>query len=294
MVSALAFLFAALCLLAAAVLVWRKSRPPLAVGALHPGASAETLHLPDWPWKDRMRAWLRKCGVTDPRGFAIRLAIGTLLCAVVAALLAPWWAVPLVLCTVLVLAWLALVWRGQRRRAQIVVELPNFLDGMVRITRVGASLPAALLSMSKDARGPIRDVFLQVGLRQQAGLSLDQAMTQVAKFYDISELHLLAAILRLNQRYGGRVDTVLERIAEWMRSRVAAQAELAALSSETKMSGLLLSLLVPGLGAFIFITNYRYMALMLKDPTGRTLLAVALALMVSGIVLLARLARIKE
>lgn len=247
-----------------------------------------------WPLQEYAQAWLVKCGVRSPQGFLIKLLIFDAVASLLAGFFARAALGILVFLLVPLGAWLWLLSRANKRNAQIVLGLPNFLDGMIRVTRIGASLPAALLAMTKESQGPVRDLFLQVAMRQQAGLSLDQALAQVGKFYEIKELVLIAAVLRLNQRYGGRVDLVLERIVEWMRGRVAAQSELAALSAETRLSALMLSVLIPGIAAFIFVYNYQYMAMMLDDPTGRIILLVAAVLLVVGIFILMRMSKIRE
>lgn len=249
---------------------------------------------PKWPLQEYAQAWLAKCGVTSPERFLIKLLIFD----VAVSLLVGYFVRPAVGILIFLLvpmgAWLWLLSRANKRNTQIVLALPNFLDGMIRVTRIGASLPAALLAMTKESQGPVRDLFLQVAMRQQAGLSLDQAMAQVGKLYEIKELALIASVLRLNQRYGGRVDLVLERIVEWMRGRVAAQSELAALSAETRLSALMLSVLIPGIAAFIFVYNFQYMAMMLNDPMGRIILMVAAALLVVGIFILMRMSKIRD
>lgn len=265
-------------------------RADVSAAATAAGQSATS----EWPLQEYAQAWLVKCGVKSPQGFLIKLLIFD----VVASLLAGFFARAAVGFLAFLLvplgAWLWLLSRANKRNTQIVLALPNFLDGMIRVTRIGASLPAALLAMTKESSGPVRDLFLQVAMRQQAGLSLDQALTQVGRFYEIKELTLIAAVLRLNERYGGRVDLVLERIVEWMRGRVAAQSELAALSAETRLSALMLSVLIPGIAAFIFVYNFQYMAMMLNDPTGRIILIMAAVLLVVGIFILMRMSKIRE
>lgn len=305
MVSLLLFILGIVILLATAIVLARGSRPKLAVDLLRraePGmdeansapANAGRADSPKWPLQEYAQAWLHKCGVASPLRFMVKLLVVDSLASLLAGAFIGAAIGALVFILVVLGAWLMLLSRANKRNTQIVMALPNFLDGMIRVTRVGASLPAALLAVTKESQGPIRDLFLQVAMRQQAGLSLDQAMAQMGEFYEIRELSLIASVLRLNQRYGGRADLVLERIAEWMRGRVAAQSELAALSAETRLSALMLSVLIPGIAAFIFFYNFEYMAMMLNDSMGRIILIAGVALLVLGIVILMRMSKIRE
>lgn len=305
MVEFLLFTLAVLLLLAAAWVVFRSGRPEFSESLVQKlgerKGGANPVELPSAPgaarWKidDYLRAWLRKAGIENVVGFWVKFGLADLLVSVLLGLFTTFW-VGLLVFVVLVPAavWLYLISRANKRRAQVVLDLPNFLDGMVRITRVGASLPAALLAVTKESRGPVQALFYQVALRQQAGLSLEQSLKMVGDFYGIKELTLISAVLRLNQRYGGRSDLVLERVADWMRTRVAAQAEFAALSAETRLSALMLSVLIPGIAAFILVYNFQYLASMWADPLGRNILIAGVVLMVSGIVILMRMSKIRD
>ncbi|MBU2721238.1 type II secretion system protein, partial [Acidithiobacillus ferridurans] len=90
-----------------------------------------------------------------------------------------------------------------------------------------------------------------------------------------------------------RTDVVLERIADWLRGRVMAQAEFNALSAETRLGALILSLMIPGLALYIVLMNHSYLQGMWVVSTGRMLLIAGGTLLVTGVVLLNRMARLR-
>lgn len=293
-------------LLVAAMLVYRTGRTQLPeevmqrlVANTASAAEGERLqrthrhHQSSWALSDYVRAWLRRAGIEAPATFLTIAGLADLGVLLAVALEThAWLGFVVALLFVPFVLWVVLLSRASKRRTQILLAMPNFLDGLVRVTRVGASLPAAILAVTKESHGPIQALFLQVVSRQQAGLSLEDGLHAVGQLYEIEELSLISAVLRLNLRYGGRTDLVLERIAEWMRTRVAAQAEFNALSAETRLSALLLSALIPGIAVFIVLYNYAYMATMWLDPAGRLILIGAFALLVSGIFILMRMSKL--
>lgn len=244
-------------------------------------------------WQLRVEERLRQGGLI-PRTFIPKfLALGLLLSILVAVFLRLW-AAPIFFFIFYPLGlWAYVRVRVQKRAALALMDLPNFLDAVVRTTRVGASLPAAMLAATKDAQGPIREVFNQVMRRQQSGMPLDRALLLVGQRYRMQELAIVATVLRLNLRYGGRVDVVLERIADWLRGRVSAQAELSALSAETRFGALILSLLIPGLAVYIMIMNNHYLLGMWEDPTGRLVLIFGAFLLLAGVILVNRMAKLR-
>lgn len=244
-------------------------------------------------WQVQLQEKLRQAGMT-PRTWLIKsLLIGLFLSLLIALFLRPWMAPIFFLFIYPMGLWAYIQQRIRKRAALALMDLPNFLDTVVRTSRVGASLPAAMLAATKDAQGPIREVFNQVMRRQQSGMPLDRALLVVAKHYQMQELAIVATVLRLNIRYGGRVDIVLERIADWLRGRVSAQAELNALSAETRFGALIMSLLIPGLAIYIMIMNSKYLLGMWDDGTGRIILIFGAILLLTGVVLVNRMAKLR-
>lgn len=180
----------------------------------------------------------------------------------------------------------------QKRAAQALIVLPAFLDSVVRISRTGSSLTSAIQSAAHDSEGAIRDIFRQILRREKTGVTIDRAMLQVSKRYRLPELAILASVLRLNQRYGGRTDLVLERLADWLRGRVSVQAELRAMSAETRFSALILSVLIPGLGAYIAVMNSKPLLMMWATDLGRFLLILGVGLIMLGVLLVLRMSKI--
>ena len=98
------------------------------------------------------------------------------------------------------------------------------------------------------------------------------ALTQEAHIFRLPEVELIAAVIGLALRFGGRADMVLERMAGFMRDREHAQQELMALSAEIRLSAWILGLLPVALSTFLIIFNNNMFMMMLADPVGEKLL----------------------
>ncbi|MNR31143.1 Bacterial type II secretion system protein F domain protein [compost metagenome] len=126
----------------------------------------------------------------------------------------------------------------------------------------------------------------------RAGVDLDRALHQTATNVRVEEMFLLASIMGLGVRYGGRADLLLERVANFMRDREQAEHELSAMSAETRLSAWILGLLPLGVGTFLILTNPSYFMGMWNDETGRLLIFSSAGLQILGAVLLYRLAKL--
>jgi tight adherence protein B len=132
--------------------------------------------------------------------------------------------------------WLAV----QRLRRRLAQQLPPFIDAMVRLITIGNSTQAAFQLSIANSAPPLREHLERAASLVRAGVDLDQALLQTARAVHVEEMTLMAAILGLSVRYGGRADLMLERVAHFMRDREQAEQELSALSSETRLSAWIL------------------------------------------------------
>lgn len=230
-------------------------------------------------------------GVLSRSGLLVLAVAALLFSLLVAARLGPVAATAALL--LFVLGSVFYIWIGvQKRRRKLVQQLPGFLDSMVRLISIGNSTHAAFQISVGEAKAPLRPVLDDVNALVKAGVELEPALLQIARGIRIEGLFLLAAVLGVGVRYGGRADLLLERMAFFIRDREQADRELVAMSAETRLSAWVLGLLPMVVGGGIIVINAAYFTRMWDDPSGRSMLYGALALQISGAFVLYRLARL--
>jgi tight adherence protein B len=182
--------------------------------------------------------------------------------------------------------------RLQKFRRKLISQLPGFIDAMVRLITIGNSTQAAFQLAIATTEAPLRGQLERAASLVRVGVDLDRALHQTAANVRVEEMFLLASILGLGVRYGGRADLLLERVGNFMRDREQADQELVAMSAETRLSAWILGLLPLGVGAFLIVTNPGYFMGMWYDGTGRILIFSAAGLQLFGAALLYRLAKL--
>lgn len=186
------------------------------------------------------------------------------------------------------------IWRRMGlRREKLLLQLPGFLDNMVRLISIGNSPHAAFQLAAGNVPAPLGDALQQATATLSASPDLGQAMALLERNWGLPEFGLLAAVFRMSTRYGGRADLVLERVSAYIRDRQSAERELHALSAEIRLSAWVLALLPIVVGSLIMVLNQGYFMRMWNDASGRNMILVAAALEACGSFLLYRLARLR-
>nr|WP_225737391.1 type II secretion system F family protein [Dyella acidiphila] len=211
--------------------------------------------------------------------------------------LAGWWRVgsvwitPLLLGVYAVGVWLWLRSRMEKLQKQFIRQLPDFLDGIVRMSHIGNSLPMAFQATLLSVQPPLRVVLDRAMQSVRTGLDLDRALQVASRPYRVEELELLHVVLGTGMRMGGRADLILQRMSDFMRDLSQARQELRAITSETRLSAWVIGLLPVGTAVFLTMTNPAFFTPMFSEPLGHKILLIALGLEMLGAGLLYRLAR---
>lgn len=183
------------------------------------------------------------------------------------------------------------LYRQRKRRHQMLSQLPNFLDGVVRVSAVGYSLTVSFNTALENAEYPLKEALGLAVQMQYAGLELDQAMHRLARVYGLTEFKLIASVVALALNYGGKSDILLGRLGQYLRDREQHHQEMLAMSSEARMSAVFMCCLTPALAGLIMTVNPGYLGTMWNDDTGRMLLFVAAGLQVLGAAIIYRMVK---
>lgn len=304
MIQALALLSLVMLALAAAIELWwgsaarEQQRKSLArvertlAGVPQAAAPAPAANLP------RVRDSLPTDGLCLRAGLptGARIPLIVAIAGVLLALFGWWrigsaWAIPLMLGLYAAIVWLWLRTRIEKQQKQILRQLPDFLDGLVRLASIGNSLPMAFQVTATTVQMPLRAVLDRAMLSVRAGHDLDRALQLASQPYRLQALDLLHVVLGTGMRMGGRADQILQRMSDFMRDLDHAQQELRAITSETRMSAWVLGLLPVVVATFMTLVNPGFFTPMFHQPLGHRILLIALALELLGGFLLYRLAK---
>ena len=182
-------------------------------------------------------------------------------------------------------------WRYQRRVQRMVEQLPQLLDHSVRSLKSGRTLADAVLGGVESTENPLKEAMGRVQRNVRMGVSLPDSVSDFAEFYEQDEFRLFALGLKVNHRYGGNASELLENLIKMIREREQGARQLKAMTGETRMTAYVLGGLPILIVGYFIIVNPDYLMTMWNDSTGRIMLFSALAMDISGTLLMWRMLR---
>lgn len=217
------------------------------------------------------------------------------LCAVALAPLLPV-PVPLILggaALAGVLPVLHVIRQRHKRLKQMEVQLPDAVDMISRALRAGHAFSGALGMVGTEMKAPIGPEFRTTFEEINYGVALDEAMTNLAMRVPINDLRYFVIAVLIQRESGGNLAEILDTIGNLVRERLKLFDKIRVLSAEGRLSAWILGLLPFGTAAMIMVVNPDFMRVLWEDPLGLRMVGGALVSMVSGVLWMRKIIRIR-
>lgn len=133
--------------------------------------------------------------------------------------------------------------RATRRRKKMQEQFPVALDVFVRGLRAGHPVAAALDLLTVEMPDPIGSQFGLVVDEVTYGADLRDALTDLAERWDLDDMRMFVISLSVQQETGGNLAEILENLSKVIRERTSLFLKVRALSSEGRMTAIMLTVL---------------------------------------------------
>jgi tight adherence protein B len=184
-------------------------------------------------------------------------------------------------------------WKRKKRFDAFLENLPDALDLMSRGLSAGHAFSEAMYMVSTEMPEPIATEFRKTYEEQNLGLSLKLALENLTQRIPLLDLRMCVTAVLIQRETGGNLAEILEKVAHTIRERFRIMGDLKTLTTSSRMSAWLLC----GLPIFVTIVitfmNPEYMNVLWKDYRGHYLIATALFLQVTGMLIVRKILRIK-
>jgi tight adherence protein B len=186
------------------------------------------------------------------------------------------------------------VWWARRKRLNKFLEhLPDALELMSRSLQAGHAFAESLHMVSTEMPEPIATEFRKTYEEQNLGLSLKLALENLTQRIPLLDLRMCVTAILIQRETGGNLAEILEKVAHTIRERFRIMEDLKTLTTSSRMSAWILCGLPIFVAVAVTFMNPDYMSVLWKDPRGHNLIAVALGLQLTGMLVVRKILRIK-
>ncbi len=184
-------------------------------------------------------------------------------------------------------------WKRKKRFDAFLELLPDALDLMSRGLSAGHAFSEALHMVSAEMPDPIAGEFRKTYEEQNLGLSLKLALENLTHRIPLLDLRMVVTAVLIQRETGGNLAEILEKVAYTIRERFRIMGDLKTLTTSSRMSAWLLCGLPIGVAFAITVLNSEYMSILWKDQRGHYLIATALFMQLTGMLIVRKILRIK-
>ena len=138
--------------------------------------------------------------------------------------------------------------KANRTKKKMQEQFPVALDVFVRGLRAGHPIAAALELLTVELPDPIGSEFGTVVDEVTYGADLRDALQSMAERWDMDDMRMFVVSLAVQSETGGNLAEILENLAKVIRDRASMMMKVRALSSEGRMTAIMLT----GLPIFAF------------------------------------------
>ena len=157
-------------------------------------------------------------------------------------------------------------WRATRIRKKVQEQFPVALDVFVRGLRAGHPIAAALDLLTVELPEPIGPEFGGVVNEVTYGLELRDALQNMAERWDLEDMRMFVVSLSIQSETGGNLAEILENLTKVIRDRQAMMMKVRALSSDGRMTAVMLTVLPLFTFTLLFVFNPGFFLDVANDP----------------------------
>lgn len=172
----------------------------------------------------------------------------------------------------------------KKRRDVLDRQFASMLPQVAANVRSSLTLERALRAAAAHVEEPLREELGRVLADVAYGAALPESLERMAQRTGNPDMKAFAAAVRIQQRFGGSVSSVLEMIAAHANARLKAARELRTEVAGTRLAKWFVASAMPVMFLIMYATNADFARFYLTEPLGWAVLGVAAASEAFGLV----------
>jgi tight adherence protein B len=182
--------------------------------------------------------------------------------------------------------------KRKRRLKAFALQLPFALDLMKSSLEAGHSLLRGLQVLVSEFNDPLGGEFRTVLEQARLGMPLPKALDELLKRVPEEDLRLLVVAVKIQSEVGSSLAQIIGRLSEIVRTRQRLNAQIRAMTAQSRMSGMVVGILPAIVLAAFSVLQPSYAETLFTDPTGVKILKAAIALDLAALFFIRRILRV--
>jgi tight adherence protein B len=188
---------------------------------------------------------------------------------------------------------LHVLYKRKKRFEAFLEQLPDALDLVARALSAGHAFAESLHMVSTEMPEPIATEFRKAYEEQNLGLSVKLALENLTQRMPLLDLKMCVTAVLIQRETGGNLAEILEKVSYTIRERFRILGDLKTLTTSSRLSAWLLCGLPIFVAVAVTVLNPDYMSVLWKDPRGHYLIAAAMSLQITGMLIVRKILKIQ-
>ena len=180
-----------------------------------------------------------------------------------------------------------------RRQKKFTANFADAMDIIVRGVRTGLPLGDCLKIIAHESPDPLGAEFRRVVEGEALGIPIEVCLEQLYERMPVPEVNFFATVLNIQKTTGGNLGESLSNLSNVLRGRKLLREKIKALSSEARMSAIIIGALPIVVMILITIMSPDYMNDLYTTPTGQRNMMIGAGMMVLGTLMMKKMINFK-
>jgi len=179
--------------------------------------------------------------------------------------------------------------KARGRIAKFEEQFPEAIDLLARALRAGHAFTTGLSMVAEEMPDPVGTEFRLAYDRQNFGMPVPEALKSLGERVPLLDARFFVTAVLTQREAGGNLSEVLDNLAQVIRERFKVKRQVRVITAHARITGWVLAMLPPSLGAVLTLLAPEHMSLLWTHPTGIRMVVVALILQVVGTLIIRKL-----
>jgi len=172
-------------------------------------------------------------------------------------------------------------WKG--RQAKMNAQLVEMLGLVANSLRSGYGLLQGFEFASRQLAPPLGAEVKRMLQETSLGVNADVALQSLGERISSPDMEMVITAITIQRSVGGNLAQLLDGVSYTMRERDRIRGDIKTLTSQQRMTGIIIGALPIFLGLLFFAINPDYMGVLFTETVGKVFIFVAVGLEVLGI-----------